>query len=183
MAFQSLQLAGSCRTWRLVASITAFELLPAIAFAHPGHTAAGFSAGFMHPLTGWDHVAAMLAIGLWSTQLGGMARITLPAVFLLAMLAGALLAGPWLPASFIEAVILSSVVASAALVIRGARPLGWMACLMVGCFAVFHGMAHSVDSVAPLSAGYLYGMLLVSAGLLAVGIGFGMSLKRVRLLG
>lgn len=50
-----------------------------LAQAHPGHGPAGFVTGFIHPLTGWDHLMAMLAVGLWASQLGGRARWALPA--------------------------------------------------------------------------------------------------------
>jgi len=45
-------------------------LLPSFAFAHPGH-GQGLLAGMAHPWLGLDHMMAMLAVGMWASQLGG----------------------------------------------------------------------------------------------------------------
>lgn len=37
------------------------------------HTQAGVEAGWLHPLSGVDHLLAMIAIGAWSCQMGGRA--------------------------------------------------------------------------------------------------------------
>lgn len=180
MVLQSSLLAISRQTQRWIAGLIA--LVPLTALAHPGHEAASFSAGFMHPFTGWDHVAAMVAMGFWAAQLGGRARIALPSVFVLAMLSGALLAGSWTPAPFIEAGIVVSVIAALALVIGSTRLSTALACLIVGCFAVFHGMAHTLDVAAPLGVAYLCGMLIASGSLLSIGVWMGMSLRPERIL-
>jgi urease accessory protein len=55
--------------------VLAFSLAPRLAFAHvePG-AAAGFASGFGHPLTGWDHVLAMVAVGLWGRALAAWSQ-------------------------------------------------------------------------------------------------------------
>lgn len=84
-------------------------LAPGLAQAHPGH-GAGFSAGVAHPLSGLDHLLAMLAVGLWAALLGGRARWALPAAFLGVMTLGGALGLAGLRVAFAELVILSSVV-------------------------------------------------------------------------
>src|SRR5690606_11637820 len=65
-------------------------LFPAVAFAHPGHEMASMAAGFLHPLTGLDHLLVMLAVGLWAGKTGGKARWQLPLIFMLVMAVGGL---------------------------------------------------------------------------------------------
>src|SRR5262245_28316015 len=57
--------------WRLVCLMAALVAIPGPAMAHtnPG-LASGFWSGVSHPLTGLDHVLAMVAVGIWGTQLG-----------------------------------------------------------------------------------------------------------------
>src|SRR4051794_16243195 len=66
--------------------------LTTIASAHSGHDTSSAAAGFAHPFTGYDHLLAMLALGLWSAQQGNRAKWIIPASFLLAMCAGGALA-------------------------------------------------------------------------------------------
>lgn len=48
--------------------------LPTVASAHPAiGEAAGFSHGFAHPMSGLDHVLAMVMVGVFAFQLGGRA--------------------------------------------------------------------------------------------------------------
>lgn len=69
-------------------------LLPGIALAHPGHLAnASLMSAFMHPLTGVDHLMAMLAVGVVASQQHGVKRVWAPGLFLLAMALGLVIAG------------------------------------------------------------------------------------------
>ena len=61
---------------------------PALAFAHPGHGDSGLLNGLLHPITGLDHILAMLAVGLWAASFGGKARWTVPTAFVSMMAAG-----------------------------------------------------------------------------------------------
>src|SRR5687768_3353260 len=77
------------RTASLAALAT---LVSTAAFAHPGdHSHLGFATGFAHPFTGLDHLLAMVAVGLWASQLGGRAVWLLPLTFPVVMAAGAAL--------------------------------------------------------------------------------------------
>jgi len=151
-------------------------LLPAIAQAHPGHGAheAGFVAGLLHPLTGLDHLLALLGVGLWSQQQQGAARVWMPLSFAAAILGGAGLAGMGVALPGMELGIAASVLILGLLVASArALPLGW-AVLLGAFFALFHGYAHVAElpatSVLP---GYMLGFMMMS--LLAITGGAGLA--------
>jgi urease accessory protein len=156
-----------------------FALVPALALAHPGHAEApGFAVGFLHPLTGIDHLAAMLAVGVWSAQTTRRAW-PLPLFFALSMLAGALvaLAGAHFPS--VEAMIaLSLFVTGLLIAARKALPLPAGAAL-VGLFALFHGAAHGGEfaSAGGLAAP-LAGMTLSTLLIPLAGMGIGLFIVR-----
>src|SRR5471032_1211063 len=77
------------KTLRILSPLALLLLAAPLAQAHPGHGPADFLTGLIHPLTGWDHLLAMVAVGLWAAQLGGRARWALPAMFVGAMILGA----------------------------------------------------------------------------------------------
>jgi urease accessory protein len=113
------------------------------ALAHTGEAAAiGLQSGFLHPLTGFDHLVAMVAVGLWGAQLGVPALWVLPITFPLVMALGGVLgiAGVSLPYSE-AAVALSGIALGGLVALRVRAPLA-VAMLLVGAFAVFHGYAH-----------------------------------------
>lgn len=148
----------------------ALLLFSSAALAHTGHEAPGALAGLLHPLTGLDHLLAMLALGMYAAQRGGASRWALPLAFVASVAAGAVLAwaGAALPA--VELGIAGSVLVFGALLALGARlalPLG--VALAAG-FALFHGYAHGAE--APLGAGLGYGVgfLAATALLHAVGL-------------
>src|SRR3546814_6604775 len=91
------------------------------ASAHPGHDVTGFAGGFVHPLGGLDHLLAMVAVGLWASQLGGRMLWALPAAFVTAMIAGSAagFAGIGLPG--LEIGIAGSVIALGTLIAFHAR--------------------------------------------------------------
>ena len=144
-------------------------ILPQIAMAHPGH-GAGFLAGFDHPLTGIDHLLAMLAVGLWAAALGGRARWALPATFVAGLIAGGVaghLAGLALPG--VEQAILGSVIVLGAVTALALRvPMG-VALVAAAGFGLVHGLAHGAASpanFAPFAAGFvLASVSLHGAGL------------------
>ncbi len=149
-----------------------------VASAHGTHDIGGLSGGFVngliHPLLGVDHVVAMFAVGLWGAFLGQPAIWVLPVVFPLVMAFGGALAiaGIYIPG--IETGIALSAVVIGAMVTMVARPPLWIAAIIVGGFAIFHGYAHgselsSSDSALSFSIGFV-----LSTGLLHIlGIVFG----------
>lgn len=116
------------------------------AWAHPGHGAGtGFMAGLGHPLTGADHLAAMVLVGLWAGLLPRRALLLLPASFLGAMIAG-FASGALLTVNATEVLIIVSVLAlgvAAALRVRAPLPL---AAIAVALFGFAHGQAHGLES-------------------------------------
>jgi len=146
------------------------------AWAHTGvGPASGFAAGVLHPVFGLDHLAVMLAVGIWAGQLGGRARFALPGAFLVLIAAGLAL-GMALPAvAASEALILLSLAAMGLLIALEARFRVVWAAGLVGLFAFLHGHAHG--SEAPLAAsglGYAAGVMLATA----LPIGAGLALQR-----
>lgn len=158
----------------LVAS--ALLIATSAASAHaPTDIAGGFSSGFLHPLLGWDHVAAMVAVGLWGAFLGKPAIWILPVVFPLVMAVGGALgvAGVALPG--VEVGIAGSALVLGLMVLLGARPPLPVAAVLVGIFAVFHGHAHGTElphSASPLA--YSVGFVLSTGLLHLAGIAFGL---------
>ena len=145
--------------------------------AHPGSGgASGWMAGLHHPVSGLDHVLAMLAVGLWAAQLGRRALWLLPLAFPAAMLLGAGLglAGVSLPGVEIG-IALSAAVFGLAVFAAVRGPL-WAMTSAVAVFAVFHGHAHGSELPAGAGvAGYLAGFVAATAGLHAVGLALGLA--------
>jgi urease accessory protein len=150
-------------------------LTPAVAFAHTGvGETSGFVHGFGHPISGLDHVLAMVMVGVFAWQLGGRALWLVPTTFVAVMaLAGALeIAGIGVP--FVEIGIAVSVVALGAIVAFDLKPHTAAAMGVVSLFAVFHGHAHGAE--IPEDAGgvaYAAGFMIATAILHLVGIGTG----------
>src|SRR4051794_1932194 len=90
-------------------ALVPLTLAPVLAHAHPGHGDTGLMQGFTHPLTGFDHLLAMLAVGLWAVQLGGRALWRVPATFAGVMMLGGVLGMNGLPVPAAEQGILASV--------------------------------------------------------------------------
>lgn len=164
----------------------ALLMLPGLALAHAGEGLPhdhGLSAGFLHPFTGLDHLAAMLAVGLWSalTQQGRrmlVAPLAFAGWLLMGALAGVAMAQAGMPAaaSLVEPMVAASVLVLG--LVAAARwtlaPLASIA--LVGAFAVFHGLAHGAE-LQGLQA--LIGMVGATWVLHAVGMGLGLTLRRL----
>ncbi|TRC76007.1 HupE/UreJ family protein [Mesorhizobium sp. WSM4307] len=148
------------------------------AYAHVGiGTPSSFTAGFMHPLSGLDHVTVMIAVGLWAAIKGGRAIWAWPAAFVGVMLAGAALGMAHVPVPFVEPGILASVVALGLLVALAVDLPVSAGVAIIGLFALFHGHAHGTE--VPENAGgleYTAGFAVATVLLHAVGIAAGMSL-------
>lgn len=150
------------------------------ALAHTGAAAHthDLAAGFGHPLTGFDHLAAMVAVGVWSSTMGSRAVVAVPLVFV-ALLAGGAVLGGGVALPAVELVITASVIVLGLLVAFKIRPPVMVAALIVGLFGVFHGYAHGAEMPAlanPISYGA--GFLTATALLHLAGIGIGMGLSR-----
>jgi len=162
--------------FRLAGLIPALlTFIPGAALAHPGHgDVAGFSHGFLHPLSGIDHILAMVAVGLFAWQLGGRALLLVPGTFVALMAAGGAAGMAGWPLPFSELGIALSVAVLGAIVALSVKTPVTAAMVLVGVFAVFHGYAHGAEM--PFGAAtieYASGFLLASALLHVAGIAFG----------
>ncbi len=147
--------------------------------AHSGDgPVGGFAAGFMHPVLGWDHVIAMVAVGLWGAFLGSPAIWVLPVVFPVVMAFGGALGVVGVPLPGVEIGIAASAIVLGAMVAFAARPPLWVAAVIVGAFAIFHGHAHGTElPVAANPLAYSLGFVLATGLLHLGGIGFGMVVR------
>lgn len=161
---------------RSLALLAAFALAAPLAQAHEGAgLAGGFMSGFAHPLLGWDHVIAMLAVGLWGAFLGAPALWLLPVVFPLVMAAGGALGVLGVPLPAVEVGIAVSAIALGGVVAGALRPPLWAAALLVALFAVFHGHAHGTElpqAASPLA--YSLGFVIATGALHLTGIALGL---------
>lgn len=157
-------------------------IFPEVAQAHPGHSTSdlGFVAGFLHPLSGLDHLLALLGVGLWSQQQRGAARGWMPASFAAAILGGAALAGLGVALPGVELGIAASVLIVGLLVASArALPLGW-AVGLGALFAVFHGYAHIAElSATAALTSYVAGFMVMSLLGMAAGAGLSRLFERV----
>jgi len=161
--------------------VSAFlALLPSAAFAHPGHDlTATFVQGVIHPLSGADHMLAMVMVGLLAVQLGGRALWLLPPTFLAAMAVGSLAGFSGITPSTIEIGIALSVVLLGAVIALGLRTPVTVATALVGAVALAHGHAHGAEAHGAVSLAYVSGFLVGTAGLLLAGMLAGLCLAGV----
>ncbi len=158
----------------------AVAALPAAAYAHTGvGETAGLFHGFSHPISGLDHILAMVMVGVLAFQLGGRAIWALPATFVLVMAFGGVLGMAGINVPFVETGIALSVIMLGAVVAMNIQASTAVAMAVVGLFAVFHGHAHGAEM--PENAGgaaYAAGFMTATALLHAVGLGLGFLIAR-----
>lgn len=163
------------RVTALFLAVLAFTI-PTTASAHIGAgEGGGFASGIAHPLSGLDHVIAMVAVGLWGAQLGMPAIWLLPVTFPLVMACGGFLGliGLSLPGS--EIAIAASGICLGAAVMTQLRPPLWVAALIVGFFGLFHGYAHGAElppgqNALLFSIGFVLATGLLHASGIAIGV-------------
>jgi urease accessory protein len=146
-------------------------LWPLYAWAHVGSgEAGGFLTGLQHPVSGLDHVVAMIAVGLWGAQLGNPALWVLPVVFPMMMAGGGMLGLMGIPLPGVEIGIAISAIVLGTMVFAEARLNTQLAMIIVAFFAIFHGHAHGTELPAGQS-GLLYSMGFVAATGCLHGVG------------
>lgn len=164
------------RQVRLIAIAALFSIISGAAEAHLGTgISGGFVSGFTHPILGWDHVVAMLAVGLWGAFLGRPAVWVLPVAFPLVMACGGALGviGISLPA--VETTIAVSAIVLGSMVAFAVRPPLLVAAAIVSAFAIFHGHAHGTElpgAANPLA--FSLGFVVATGLLHLTGIAFGL---------
>jgi urease accessory protein len=157
----------------LVLVLPAAFASPAFAHIQPGE-AGGFLTGFLHPISGLDHVLAMVAVGLWGAQLGAPAIWLLPVTFPIVMAFGGLLGLLGIPLPGVEIGIAASALLLGVAVMTERKPPLYAAAALVAFFAIFHGHAHGTE-LPPGQSGLLYslGFVVATGCLHAVGIAIG----------
>jgi len=168
---------------RIAATLAGLLVLTGPALAHVGHgSTESFAAGIAHPLSGLDHMAVMIAVGLWAALKGGRALWIWPCAFVGVMLIGGALGMAHVPVPFVEPGILASVVALGLLVALAIDLPVWLGAVIIGAFALLHGHAHGSE-VAENIGGieYMAGFALATATLHLVGIGFAQVMTRASL--
>ena len=159
----------------LLALLLLMAAVPAWAHEQTGQ-AAGFLTGLKHPVSGLDHVLAMISVGLWGAQLGAPAVWLLPVVFPLVMAFGGFLGLVGVPLPGTEIGIAVSAILLGLMVAFEARPPVWVAAGLVGFFGIFHGYAHGTELPAGENALlYSVGFVIATGCLHGVGIGLGVA--------
>ncbi len=165
-----------------VAAALAASLGPSPAAAVEVGNDGGLVAGLLHPVLGFDHLLAMVAVGLLSVQLGGRAIWSVPAAFVFFLVVGGALGLVGIPLLQVEGMIALSVLAlGLAIAARAGIPTILAMCL-VAVFAIFHGFAHGAE-IPRLAepAAYVAGFALASAGLHLTGVTIGVLGRRPQL--
>jgi urease accessory protein len=135
----------------------------------------GIGAGFLHPLTGFDRMLAMVSIGIWGAELGAPAIWLLPIVFPLIMAVGAVFGVAGVPLPGAELLIALSVLTLGVMVALAQRlPLA-AALVIVGIFGFAHGHAHGAEMPNAADAlSFTVGFVIATGLLHAVGIAIGL---------
>jgi len=162
-------------------AVLAVLVFPLPLAAHDGGSAAGLLSGLYHPISGLDHVLAMVAVGIWGAQLGKPAIWVLPVTFPMVMALGGMIGLLGLGLPGVEVAIGLSALLLGVMVALEHRTDLRLAAALVGFFAVFHGNAHGTELPDGQSA-LLYSIgFVVSTGTLhGAGIGLGVIHRRER---
>lgn len=158
----------------LLASALLLASGPALAHSGGG-LLGGLASGLLHPISGLDHVVAMVAVGLWGALLGAPAIWLLPLTFPLVMAVGGVGGVLGLPLPLVEAGIAASALVLGLMVALALRPNSWAAALLVGFFALFHGHAHGSElpeAADPLA--FALGFVIATGLLHLAGIALGL---------
>ena len=162
---------------KIILSAIGLMAMSGWAEAHTGHGATGFMHGLIHPFSGYDHIIAMVAVGLFAAIIGGRARYLVPLSFVAMMMAGAALALSGFELPFVETGITASM-----FVLGGVVLLRWHAPVVVamalcGFFAVFHGFAHGAEMpVETTGFEYAAGFVIATVMLHALGLAAGLAM-------
>lgn len=167
----------------------AMALWPEVVSAHIGTAqAGGFLIGLLHPVSGVDHILAMIAVGLWGAQLRAPAVWLLPVAFPMMMAFGGMFGLMGLPLPGVEIGIAVSAIVLGVMVLSEARPHLVLSLIIVAFFAIFHGHAHGTE-LPEGQSGLLYsiGFVAATGSLHGVGIAIGLihrwSMGRILLRG
>ena len=161
--------------------LTALAIFPAVAFAHEMEGGGGFISGLSHPVLGFDHLLAMLSVGILSAQMGGKAIWTVPATFVVVMLFGGILGIKEIEIISVELGIAFSVFALGIAITASKKLPVMLAMVFVGFFAVFHGHAHGAEMpylAEPVF--YALGFVVGTAGIHIAGVAIGLLTEKYK---
>ncbi len=160
--------------------MAALVIVSVPAAAHTGTgLAGGFQSGFLHPFSGFDHLLAMVSVGLWGAFLGRPLIVALPVIFPTVMAIGGVMGIAGVPLPPVEIGIAVSVLVLGAMIAGKVRAPVWLASLIVAVFAIFHGYAHGKELPSAADpVGYSAGFVLATGMLHVVGIGIGLIADR-----
>jgi urease accessory protein len=167
---------------RVLIAALAAVLFPAAAFAHAasGAHAHRFELGLMHPLSGLDHLLAMIAIGVWAARSGVREIWIAPTCFVVGMTAGLLVGFPFVSAAGIELIVALSILALGLLLAFAVNLPCWVAMLLAASAGLSHGAAHAVEG--PIQSGltsFAVGALMATLMLHLVGALTGLTMRRL----
>jgi len=150
----------------------ALSLVCDAAPAHTGHGTSSFFSGFVHPWLGWDHLLAMLAVGLWAVQMGRrwlvlVLPLAFAAAFTLALQLAAFVSS--LPA--VEPAVLGTLLVLGCLLMGRVRPGGALAVVLTGLLGLVHGYAHGIEWSAQTGlTAFASGLVLATLALHGLGL-------------
>ena len=163
---------------RVAIAAAAVSLLTTPALAHVGIDAHGsFFTGFVHPIGGLDHLAAMIAVGLWAAIVGGQRVWIWPVAFVGAMVVGGLLGRAGIDLPLVEPMIAGSVTLLGLGIGALLKAPVAVGAVVIAAFGIFHGYAHGAEAPAGDWFGYAAGFVIATAVLHAFGVGAGQFLK------
>ncbi len=166
------------RARAIVGSLTAAALWASPAMAHVGdHTHSTFFTGFLHPVGGLDHLAAMIAVGLWAAIAGGQRIWIWPAAFVTAMVAGGILGQSGIELPMVEPTIAASVIVLGVAILAAAQAPTAVGAALIAVFGVFHGHAHGAEAPIGNWLGYATGFVIATIMLHGIGLGMGQMLQ------
>ncbi|MBC7145613.1 MAG: HupE/UreJ family protein [Thioclava marina] len=157
-------------------------LAPQMAAAHITQTGSGgFTAGFEHPLSGYDHFLAMFSVGLWGAQMGGRRVWSLPVTFPMIMVVGGVIGILGLPLPGIEIGIALSIIVLGLAIAAAWKPAEWVSLAIIAVFALYHGYAHGAElPMAADPADFAIGFVLATGMIHVIGVGVGLVLEPIR---
>lgn len=180
--------ARSLRSLALAATASAGSLLLATpAGAHTGESTSGLTDGWLHPLSGLDHLLAMVAVGIVAaTAARGIDRWLPPLAFVGGMALGGALGLAEVPFPPAEQLIVGSIVllglAIAASSVWQGR-LASMGVALIGLAGFAHGHAHGAEAPAAGSTlGYVAGFLAGTVVLHLAGVTLGSAIAERKVL-
>lgn len=167
-----------CAAIRVLVAVAFFLAAPPVSAHAVAGAAYDLAAGLRHPLTGADHLLAMVSVGIWGAELGAPAIWLFPVAFPLMMATGAVFGIIGVPLPATELLIALSVTVLGGMVALAQRLPLWVAALIIGVFALAHGHAHGVELPDAADAlAFCIGFVAATGFLHALGIVIGLGIQ------